>query len=246
MCDHHNIVLDEFGTSTCADCCVHFDKSFSREFTVNHNGPITDYYKSKSAIMNVLEKEFGVRDSNTIKIAEKIFNWTAKNKTVKGTNKRSILCASLYYAYYYTQTPKNFDDLLVQFNINKKCGSKGIRLCQTAIQEAMQESPVDFEKFKGKIYTFTSTHKEKLCDLIKKYNIPLNHYDAIERIIIEGHLKKNKILNDRINNLWISCIFYWILTINPLVDPEEFVSINTSYISLAQLKADLTYLKKNL
>jgi hypothetical protein len=47
--------------------------------------------------------------------------------------------------------------------------------------------------------------------------------------------------------LWISCIFFWLLKINPYIDPEEFISINEGHnITLAKLKSDLTYLKKNL
>jgi hypothetical protein len=247
MCNHHNIVHDACGT-TCADCHTHFDRSFCSEFTANYNGPILNLLKTKSTIINTLEKEFGVNDNDTTTITEKIFNLTSKNKIVKGTNKRSILCASLYYAYHYLEKPKNFEDMLIKFNINHKNGSKGLKLCQIAIQESsnLEQVTKNFNMSKGRIHSFASTHKEKLQELIKRYNIPLKNYDEIEKIIIAGHLKKNKILNDRITGLWISCIFFWLLKINPYVDPEEFISINSDYATLTQLKTDLTYLKKNL
>lgn len=79
-----------------------------------------------------------------------------------------------------------------------------------------------------------------------KYNIFLKNYDEIEKIIIIGYFKKNKILNDKINNLWIFCIYFWLFKINFLIDFEEFISINSDYIILLQLKLDLLYLKKNL
>jgi hypothetical protein len=243
MCNHHNIVLNEYGTSTCADCYVHFDKSFCEDFTTNYNGPMLNLLKSKSTIINMLEKEFGINDSTTATITEKIFNLTSKHKMVKGTNKRSILCASLYYAYHYLEKPKNFEVLLNTFNISRRHGSKGLKLCQIAMQEGDSD---EIKKFKGQIHAFASTHKEKLQELITRYNIPLKNYDEIEKIIIAGHRKKNKILNDRINNLWISCIFFWLLKINPYIDPEEFISINSDYTTLTQLRSDLTYLRKNL
>lgn len=245
MCNHHNIILDEFGTSTCADCYVYFDKSFSPslELTINYNGPILNLLKSKSTIVNMLEKNFGVNDCNITAIAEKIFNLTSNNKMLKGINKRSILCASLYYAYYYVKKPKSFKEMLIKFNIDYKTGSKGLKLCQIAIQE---HSNIDDEikKFKDKIHLFTVTHKEKLQELITRYNISLKNYDEIEKIIILSHFKKNKILNDRINHLWISCIYFWLLKINPYIDPEEFISINDNSISLKQLNIHLNYLKK--
>lgn len=245
MCNHHNIVLDEYGTSTCADCNIHFEKSFCSEFTTNHNGPTINLLKNKSTIINSLEKEFGVNDCTTTSITEKIFNLTSKNKMLKGTNKRSILCASLYYAYHYLETPKNFEEMLIKFKIDHKNGSKGLKLCQIAIQENSNHEEI--QKFKGRIHSFVSTHKEKLRELITKYNISLKNYDEIEKIIIVGHLKKNKILNDRINNLWISCIYFWLLKINPYIDPEEFVSINSGYqTTLNQLRLDLSYLRKNI
>lgn len=258
MCNHHNIVLDEYGTSTCVDCSVHFEKSFCFEFTTNYNGPILNLLKTKSPVINTLEKEFGIFDSTTTTVAEKIFNLTSKNKMVKGTNKRSILFASLYYAYHYLENPKNFEDMLHKFNIDYKNGSKGLKMCQMAIQESsnFQSSIKDgktiklnldeIKKIKGQIHSFASTHKEKLQELLSKYNISLKNYDEIEKIIIAGHLKKNKILNDRTTSFWISCIYFWLLKINPYIDPEEFVSINSYNISVSKLLSDLTYLKKNL
>jgi hypothetical protein len=246
MCNHYNILLDEHGTSTCADCCIHFERSFCSEFTTHYNGPILNLLKSKSTIINTLEKEFGINDSITTTITEKIFNLTSKNKMVKGINKRSILCASLYYAYYYLEKPKNFEMLLTKFKISHKNGSKGLKLCQIALQESATAECEDIKKFKSQIHSFASTHKENLENLITKYNIPLKNYDEIEKIIIAGHLKKNKMLNERVSGLWISCIFFWLSKINPYIDLEEFVSINSDHTTLTQLRADLSYLKKNL
>lgn len=240
ICHHKNIILGEHGSSTCADCNVHFEKSFCTEFTTTFNGPISTYIKAKSTIINTLEKEFGISDSSTCAIAEKIFNITSKNKMVKGTNKRSILCASLYYAYHCLEKPKNFKDMLDQFQITHKNGSKGLKMCQIAMQES------DHFDDKICIYSIVSTHKENLKELILKYNIPLKNYDEIEKIIVASHHKKRKILSDRITSLWISCIFFWLLKINPDIDPEEFISINDKFINLQQLRSDLTYLKKNL
>lgn len=246
MCNHYNTVLDEYGTSTCLDCNVHFDKSFCSEYTTNHNGPMLNLLKSKSTIMNMLEKEFGINDCTTIKMAEQIFNLTSKNRMVKGANKRSILCASLYYAYHYLQKPKNFEEMLLKFKINHKNGSKGLKLCQIAIQESSNLKNENMFS-KGQIHSFASTHKETLQELMFKYSIPLNFYSEIEKILIVGHLKKNKILGDRINCLWLSCIFFWLLKINPHIDPEEFISINSDHTTtLNQLRSDLTYLEKNL
>lgn len=251
MCDHKNIVLNENGTSTCADCYTHFDRSFCSEFPISssktsyYNGPVLNLLQTKSSVINMLEKEFGINDCITTEMTEKIFNIVTKDKKIKGNNKRSVLCASLYYAYYYLDKPQNFEDMLTIFNINHKSGSRGLKLCQIAIQCSDVE---DIKKIKGQIHSFISTHKEKLQELIAKYNISLKNYDAIEKIIIAGHLKKNKILNNKINNLWISCIFFWLLKINPYIDPEEFISITGNHynISLNKLQSDLNYLRKNL
>lgn len=247
MCNHHNIILDEYGTSTCAECYLHFEKSFCSEFTTNYNGPILNLLKSKSTTINTLEKEFLINDPATLKITEQIFNLTTKNKVVKGTNKRSILCASLYYAYHYLGKPINFNDMLFKFKINHKSGVKGLKLCQITLQECSSLEE-EIKKLKGQIHSFASTHKEKLESLIKRYNIPLKNYDEIEKIIIASHLKKNKVLNDKINNLWFSCIFFWLIKVNPYIDPEEFISLNSdyNYISLPKLRSDLTYLNKHL
>lgn len=241
MCDHLNITNEKYGY-TCVDCSTYFNNSFYHEFTSNYNGPIIA--KSSSSIADILKKEFGIHDINTIRITEKIFNLTSENKMVKGNNKRSILCASLYYAYYFLNEPKDFEEMLKKFNINHIQGSKGLKKCQIVFQEYGVINDKELKLFKDQIHSFTSSHKEKLQDLLLRYKIPLKNYNEIEKIIIVGHHKKNKILTDKINALWISCIYFWLSKINPLIDLEEFVSMSNDYITLSQLKSDLTYLNK--
>jgi len=243
MCNHHNLVMEEDGTSTCADCFVHFNKSLCSEFTSHYNGRAINLLKTKSAIITTLEIEFGINDAITASITEKIFNLISENNVVKGTKKKAFLCASLYYAYHYLQKPQNFKDMMARFKVDHKHGSKGLKLCQMAIQEASHLEE-EIKKFKGLIHSYASTHKEKLEELLSKYNIPLKNYEAIEKIVIISHLKKNKILNDRINNLWVSCIFFWLRKFNPYLDPEDFIGINSDHTTLTKLKSDVAYLQK--
>lgn len=65
--------------------------------------PISPFYKN-------LEK-FGIYDQNLSKVTENIFTLTLHNKMVKGIYKLSILCASLYYTYFYLENPKTFEDI---------------------------------------------------------------------------------------------------------------------------------------
>lgn len=243
MCNHDNLIKEEDGTSTCANCFVHFNKSLCSGFTTRCNGRVINLSKIKSTIISLLETEFSINDSITASITEKIFNLATKNNTVKGTKKKAFICASLYYAYHYLQKPQNFNDMVKRYNVDYKHGLKGLKLCQVAIQEASNLEE-EIRKFKNEIYLYTSTHKEKLEELMLKYNIPLKNYKAIEKIIIFSHLKKNKVLNDRINNLWVSGIFLWLHKFNPHLDPEDFLGINSDYITLSKLKSDLAYLQK--
>lgn len=235
MCNHHNILKDECG-ATCADCNMYFAQSLCSEFKTCYNGPVIE---AKPSVYRSLEK-FGICDQNVLQLAQEIFDRSSKNKIVKGSNKLAILCASVYYAYFYLENPKNFGDILALFNITHKTGIKGLKICQIAIQE----QPLKVFPNKSQISSFSETHKEKLEELLKKYSIPLAYYNDIEKIIAICHQKKNKLLNDKINNLWISGIFYWLLQINPAIDPEEFVSISSDNITLHQLKTDMTYIKK--
>jgi hypothetical protein len=239
-CNHDNVITNDDGMSTCADCFIYFNKSFGKEFTKYHN--ISKV--SKSDIVIRLELE-GIYDINIHKLTEKIFILTSKNKMLKGLNKQSILFASLYYACCYLGKPKNFKELVLKFKLNKKQASKGLKLCQIAIQESNNFD--DGFNLKSQYAFFSSSYKENLEELIIKYNIPINFYDEIEQILIAGHLKKNKTLNNKITTLWISCIFFWLLKINPHIEPEEFISINNDHnITLTQLRSQLIYLDKNI
>lgn len=153
MCNHKNLILEDNGTSTCVDCSIHFEKKlYVDKFVVTQctQGP------QKSSTWIVLEQDYGIVDVSVLKIAEKIFILTTKTKTVKGTNRKSILCASLYYAYYYLKRPTSFKNLLEKFNLTRIHGAKGIRLCQIA----MQENTGVFEK----MYPMRSQTMGLVCD----------------------------------------------------------------------------------
>lgn len=230
MCNHTNIVHDTYGASTCADCCMHFGQSLCSDYNSNHT-----ILSTKSSFKKTLEK-YGIFDHKLVKDTEEIFNKVSKNKVVKGNHKLSLLCASLYYAYYYRETPKTFDDLTSLFNIDHKTGIKGLKTCQIIIQESCVKDP---------ICLYNSSHKNVLKDLIQKLNIPLKHYTEIENLIEISHHQKKKFLTDKINSLWLSCIFFWILQKNPDVCIDDFLDISClKDISSHQIKSDLSFLNK--
>lgn len=248
MCNHKNLILEDNGTSTCVDCSIHFEKKLYVDKFVVTQSP------QKSSTWIVLEQDYGIVDVSVLKIAEKIFILTTKTKTVKGTNRKSILCASLYYAYYYLKRPTSFKNLLEKFNLTRIHGAKGIRLCQIAMQEntgvffatsllnpaSRDERPlpggVGRQIPKGSGCDKTSDgrtqmgepdHKEKLQELIFKYGISIKYYDEIEQVIVRIHSIRGKPLTDNINTLWISAIFFWLSLKNPFIREEDFLSINT-------------------
>lgn len=257
MCNHKNLILEDNGTSTCVDCSIHFEKKlYVDKFVVTQ----CTQSPQKSSTWIVLEQDYGIVDVSVLKIAEKIFILTTKTKTVKGTNRKSILCASLYYAYYYLKRPTSFKNLLEKFNLTRIHGAKGIRLCQIAMQEntgVFEPSGNGYSTQMGELKwqsrkpdpSFISTHKEKLQELIFKYGISIKYYDEIEQVIVRIHSIRGKPLTDNINTLWISAIFFWLSLKNPFIREEDFLSINTeakNRISLTKLKTDLSCIKKNL
>lgn len=237
MCNHKNLILEDNGTSTCVDCSIHFEKKLYVDKFVVTQSP------QKSSTWIVLEQDYGIVDVSVLKIAEKIFILTTKTKTVKGTNRKSILCASLYYAYYYLKRPTSFKNLLEKFNLTRIHGAKGIRLCQIAMQENTGVFARDND---CESRAFISTHKEKLQELIFKYGISIKYYDEIEQVIVRIHSIRGKPLTDNINTLWISAIFFWLSLKNPFITEEDFLSINTEAISLTKLKTDLSCIKATL
>lgn len=267
MCNHKNLILEDNGTSTCVDCSIHFEKKlYVDKFVVTQ----CTQSPQKSSTWTVLEQDYGIVDVSVLKIAEKIFILTTKTKTVKGTNRKSILCASLYYAYYYLKRPTSFKNLLEKFNLTRIHGAKGIRLCQIAMQEntgvfekmypmrsqtmglvcdndstsdgshSSVVSPREPDPSSG--HSFISTHKEKLQELIFKYGISIKYYDEIEQVIVRIHSIRGKPLTDNINTLWISAIFFWLSLKNPFIREEDFLSINTE----AKNRISLTKLKTDL
>lgn len=244
MCDHVNIVVEKRGSWTCVDCSVYYDQNLCIDFDDTHNGPkVTKVKSSESDIQTILGKDYGIYDKVLTSLTKEIYEVVVKNKMVKKSNNKAVLCASLYYASCYLKKPQTFNTLLTIFGITRKKGSKGLKLCQIAVQES---SNLNIKNLKDTIHCFTPDHRENLLDLISRYNVPLKYFENIEQLMIEIHLKKRKTLNDQINTLWLSCIFFWVTKINPYVHPEDFVSINNNLykINLSQLKADVSFLNK--
>jgi hypothetical protein len=193
-----------------------------------------------------LEK-YGVLDKTVVKLTEKIFKRVSNNKMVKGSNKLSLLSASLYYAYHYLGRPKTLEEILDIFKIKYKVGSKGLKVCQIALQER------PLLGVSGHVYDFTSSHTENLKDLLKRYEIPLKYYDVIESIVKKAHTSKNKNLSDKMNSLWVSSIFFWLINSSKNIDYggrasdaeyHDFVTINSGLITVEQLKTDLSFFNK--
>jgi len=266
MCNHKNLIIEDNGTSTCVNCSIHFEKKlyvgkFVNKMTHTQSHEMNLRASSqKSSIWVVLEQDYGIVDVSVLKIAEKIFTITTKTKIAKGTNRKSILCASLYYAYYYLKRPTSFKTLLEKFNLTRIHGAKGVRLCQIAMQEnnvawlsdigrSDRQTPQSCQSNNTRVHSFISTHKEKLQELIFKYGISIKYYDEIEQVIVRIHSIRGKPLTDKINTLWISAIFFWLSLKNPFISAEDFLSINTEtqdHISLTKLQTDFSCIKKNL
>lgn len=234
-CKHSNTTIDDCGSSTCLDCCAYFEKSLTHGFAVQSAG--SHSLAAQSNFFKTLEK-YGVLDKTVIKLTEEIFKRASNNKMVKGSNKLSLLSASLYYAYHYLGRPKTLEEVLDIFKIKYKVGSKGLKVCQIALQER------PLVGISGHVYDFTSSHTENLKDLLKRYEIPLKYYDVIESIVKKAHTSKNKILSDKMNSLWVSSIFFWLVNSSKNIEYDDFVTINSDLITVEQLKIDLSFFHK--
>lgn len=247
MCDHTDLVTDEItGASTCINCSMYCEKNLQSGFVTTHNG-VKTCCVTKSLILTMLEDEFDIYDDKVSTLMDSIFKVTLNNKNVKGVNKKAVVCASLYYGFWHLKKPKSFERLLMLFEITRKSGLKGLKMCQMAIQETCVSNE-DIQLLKKNIHSYAPTHRENLKELILKYNIPLKYFNEIEEILIQSHLKKHKHLNDQSSSLWISCIFFWLAKVNPYIDPQEFASIDNDRCKIrhVQLKLDMLFLEKHL
>lgn len=248
-CKHSNTTIDDYGSSTCLDCCAYFEKSLTHGFAVQ-SACAHSLAGTQSNFFKTLEK-YGVLDKTVVKLTEEIFKHASNNKMVKGSNKLALLSASLYYTYHYLGRPKTLEEILHIFKIKYKLGSKGLKVCQIALQER------PLLGISGHVYEFTSSHTETLKHLLGRYEIPFKYYDVIESIVKKAHICKNKVLSDKMNSLWVSSIFFWLINSSKNIEyfggkaayvaPEEyedFVTINSDLITLEQLKTDLSFFNK--
>lgn len=253
MCDHAEIVVDKTtGGSTCVNCSVYCCGNIIGQFRPGlirntRHQPVVSRKVSPS-VSDILNDSFAIYDEKTVTLINDIFNITLNHKTVKEVNKRAITCASLYYGLWYLGKPKSFEQLINCVNVPRRSAMKGLKACQIAIQENRSIcNSVDMQLLKASIHTFVPTYKENLLELLSSYNIHVKYFAEIENILVKSHLIKNRQLNDQSTCLWISCIFFWLLKINPYIAAEEFAGLNARYkITPLQLKLDVAFLEKHL
>jgi hypothetical protein len=241
MCQHQNIILNEWGTSTCADCNVHFDKSLSHINDFENKRVLIPELKSQ--LLKNLE-EIGINNQDVYRLVEKIFNITSKKKPLRGKNRKIIIAASLYYAHRYMGREMVFEDILKKLKLDRKEGSKGLRICQIAIQEC-KELEKELENLRDYTSFITLSYKESFQKLMFLYNIPEQKHYEIEEILIEIHRKKNKQLNNQITSLWVACIYFWVLKIRPRFEFEVFLTLNPHYLDRHKIQHELKFIQKH-
>jgi transcription initiation factor TFIIIB Brf1 subunit/transcription initiation factor TFIIB len=178
----------------------------------------------KSQLLKNLEN-LGVNDKDVCRLVEKIFKITSDNRPLRGKNRKIVLAASLHYTYHYLGQQVDFEDILNKLGIDRKDGSKGLRICQIAMQEC-KELESELTKLVDQVSFTTLTYTESFQKLMRSYNIPKHKHHEVEQLLIKVHAKKNKQLTNQINSLWIACIYFWVLTIRPQFDIDDFLTLN--------------------
>lgn len=235
-CTHPYFVISECGSKTCSECHILFENSLVCEWNTQSTHPDS----SRTSVFYDNLGKYGIFDKTVAKKTQEIFLKAMTNKSAKKhASKLVILAASVFYAYHYLGQPQPLHSILVSFNLPYRSATKGLKACQIAMQECSAE-------LGGNISLFTSTHTETLKTLLRTHNIPMKHYPDIEKLIEHAHRQKNVHLTEKINALWISALFFWILRFNPSFDQDEFISLgqNSLTCSSQQLKSNLVFFKK--
>ena len=80
--------------------------------------------ETKNIYKDVEDMGFGER---IVSVANEIYMDVTDGKIYRGNSRKAIVFACIFNAYKINGTPQNHDNLIKMFNLNRKCGLKGLK-----------------------------------------------------------------------------------------------------------------------
>jgi transcription initiation factor TFIIIB Brf1 subunit/transcription initiation factor TFIIB len=144
-------------------------------------------------------------------IANEIYNEVCKEKVHRGTRRKAIIFASVFYAYKTTNDPQSCETLIRLFNIKRKDALKGLKFVNDNITK---------HAFSRSVYI---TPEHLVCEFLDKFMVSDTKKDEIISLYRKIKNKSTTLNRSRPQSVASGVIWYWIQTHNTPIGIKDFI-----------------------
>lgn len=229
-CGHTNTIMEK-STLICIDCGEEIEKDIFMDNTKiqTTKQDISRCHirkvETKNIYKDVEDMGFGER---IVSIANEIYTDVTDGKIYRGNSRKAIVFACIFNAYKINGTPQNHDTLIQMFNLNRKCGLKGLKHVNNNVSK---DSPIK--------NTYI-TPENLVVEILNKFNATQEQIDEVTELYYQIKDKSSIINRARPQSTSAGLVYYYILKTNKNITLKDFLSkITLSELTIRKIVKEL-------
>lgn len=215
-CEHNNCIMEK-DIHVCIDCGEEIVKKTTKDWKLLSHNDVKNVSDPNRVNMRKLEEKSIYKDveglgfsEKIVEKANKIYTEVTKDHIFRGSMRRSIVFACIYYSYRENSDPQSHDRLISIFGMEKKEGSRGLKYLT-----------IELEKKKTTKTSYISP-SNFINEILEKFDTSEKDREDVNKLYQKIHNKSSKINRSRPQSIAAGIVYYWILKNNRKITLEEF------------------------
>jgi hypothetical protein len=236
FCFHTDIIQDS-DSWICVACGQEIEKiiQHEKEWTYG-NSKISGGYNRvqlRKIEQKSIQKDVDMMNfsQNVIDLADKIFKEATNGGIYRGDSRKSMIFASIYYAYKILGNTQSKEQLRQFFNIDNTVASSGIKFIEL-------NSPND-----SPIHSVYTTTEDLIIDVLSKFQVPDKHKPKVLELYSRIHNRSSELNRARSYSVTCALVYYWMRRKRINIDISEFIKVvglgQNTILDLARVIAGL-------
>lgn len=221
-CTHENTQTEK-GATVCTDCGVELNNEIT-DSKLSFD-PSRYYFRSNDERSIYKDVEGLGFSAKVVDLANKLYLQVSQDKIFRGTSRRAIIFACIFYAYKSQGTPQTCDHLLNVFKIQRKAGLRGLKMVN-------MNAPKDSE-----IRTTYITPLSLIDETMNKFKATEAQKREVENLYKRIENKSSMLNRSRPQSVGAGLIYYWICQKKKPISSKDF----SKEVQLSELTINKIY-----
>ncbi len=241
----HPVVLQDAGVCLCMDCGMEVSQkvTYERDWRFNSNttgskqtADANRFYIRKVSERSIHSDIQHIEISEHIKdVANTIYNSIADDKVHRGTFRKSVIFATVFYAFKSVHNPQSCDNLIQLFKIKRKNALKGIKYVNMHLPG------------KSTLRTSYITAQDLVCDFMKRFDCVPQQVDEVLAMCATVQKHASDMLSrSRPQSVAAGVLYHYCMTRRRPVNSKEFSSlVGVSEMTILKIARDCAIILRN-